>query len=101
MTYKIKNKKSKEKGIYKYKNYVLKNENGMLNLKKPEDYEGTYIGKKKPTKADKESVVADYYDLPNREIPLHKEEIKEIKKNFTEKEQRKILGYTIKEFKER
>jgi hypothetical protein len=99
MAYKIKRKK--EKDIYKYKSYVLKKEEGMLNLKKPEDYEGTYIGEKKPTKADKESVIADYYDLPNRDIPLHKEEIKEIKKNFTEKEQRRILGYTIKEFKER
>lgn len=92
MAYKIKK--------YKYKGYILKKEAGMLNLEKPEYYEGSYIGKKEPTKADKETVIADYYDLPNREIKLHPEEKKEIKKNFSDKEQRRIFGFNIKGFEE-
>lgn len=42
--------------------------------------------------------LAEVFDLPNRNIPLKKWEKKWIKENLTEKSQREILGYTLKEF---
>ena len=43
--------------------------------------------------------LADFFDLPNRKIPLSKEEEKWIKENLSKENQADILGYTLKEYK--
>jgi len=42
--------------------------------------------------------IADYFDLPNRCIPLSKDEIKWIQANLSEDNQIKILGTRVKYF---
>jgi hypothetical protein len=44
------------------------------------------------------SNLADYFDLPNRTIPLTSEEKYWITNNLTQDMQRDILGYTLKEW---
>lgn len=42
--------------------------------------------------------LADYFDLPNREIPLTADEKLWINRNLSETSQNEILGYTLKEY---
>ena len=42
--------------------------------------------------------LADYFDLPNRTIPLTNSEIAWITANLSEDNQKDILGYTIKQY---
>ncbi len=44
--------------------------------------------------------LADYFDLPNRNIPLGKGEEEWIKENLSVESQHDILGYTLKEYSE-
>jgi ribosomal protein S26 len=50
---------------------------------------------------DIETWLADFFDLPNREIPLDKAEEDWINKNLSEENQIRILGYTAKQFNKR
>lgn len=47
---------------------------------------------------DIETWIADYFDLPNRNIPLNLEEKKWILNNLSEKNQLRILGYKAREY---
>jgi len=83
---------------YKWKEFVFEvDEYGDLNLIKPEFYEGMSIDKK-PTVEDFKTVIADWIDLAERQVPLSQEEIKIVKKNFTNAEQKEIFGMSIDAF---
>lgn len=97
------------KKTYEYKGYKFEiepsdeDDNGnaiqwQLNMVKPDFYEGHDLDGKKVTIQDMKSVICDYYDLENRLIKLTKQEVKEIKKHLTNKEQVDILGMTADEF---
>jgi hypothetical protein len=44
---------------------------------------------------DIETWLADYFDIPNRDIPLEWEEVKWIKENFGNESQIRILGVNL------
>jgi len=68
-----------------------------LNMVEPEFYEGIAgYGKKPITEKAMKTVIADWVDLDNREIPLLPLEKKMMKK-FTKKEKREIFGSTTPE----
>lgn len=78
---------------YNYKNFKFEvDEEGMLNMIFPEFYEGQSILEEEPTFYEIKSVISDYYDLKNREIPLSPEEIMFINTNFDDKEKEEIFG---------
>jgi hypothetical protein len=68
-----------------------------LNMIDPDFYEGIEgYGNKPITKEAMKTVIADWVDLPNREIPLVPIE-KRMLKNFTKKEKEDIFGTSAPE----
>ena len=49
-------------------------------------------------KEDIKTWLADFFDLPNRVIPLCEDERKWIEENLTEKSQKEILGCSLNEY---
>ena len=90
------------KGKYQYGTFQFEIEDGELNMTKPDYYEGGDIGGKAPKLDDIISVVVDYYDFQNRDLskyPIEKDEIKQIKKNFSFREIQKWFGIPSSELK--
>lgn len=50
---------------------------------------------------DIETWLADYFDLPNREIPLGIQEIEWICLNLSKNNQKRVLGYEAETFNEK
>lgn len=55
----------------------------------------------KKLRCEIECWLCDFFDLPNRNIRLDKEEKKWISENLSKKSQERILGMTPKEFEEK
>lgn len=84
------------KGKYQYGTFQFEIEDGELNMTKPDYYEGGIDALGDAPKLDDIiTVIVDYYDFENRDFnkyPIDKDEIKQIKKNFSFREIQKFFG---------
>ena len=87
---------------FKYKDYEFEVDDGMLNMTKPDYYDGDEFEGDTPKWEDITPIIADYYDFANRdleEMPIEEWEIEEITKNFSEKEQIEIFDLSLTDYK--